>query len=444
MKVLMVGGGGREHALARKILESPDVSKVYVAPGNAGTEWSGEIGGLEKCMKNVPIGAEEVDKLVSFAYTNADLVVVGPEAPLMMGIVDAGAREGVYISGCSAEAAMLEGSKVFAKDLMKKYGIPTARFKIADTSDKAIEHAKCILKKGKGVVIKADGLAAGKGVIVCDDDNGAMSAIQRIMGEKEFGDAGKRAVVEERLYGEEVSFIAFTDGKTVMPLASSQDHKRQLDNDMGPNTGGMGAYSPAPVVTDRLHGVIMDRIMLPTVKAMSSEGKPFKGFLYAGIMVVDGEPYALEFNARMGDPEAQPIMIRMKSDIVPYLKACIDGDLHNMPPIEWHPDPAVCVVMVAGGYPGKYPKDMAISGLEEAAKMDGVFVYHAGTARKNGKIVTSGGRVLGVTARAPDVRSAIDLAYLAVGKISFGDGFGPEPGKMYFRHDIGKGAFRER
>ncbi|HUT52417.1 MAG TPA: phosphoribosylamine--glycine ligase [bacterium] len=424
MKVLVVGSGGREHALAWKIKQSPKVRKLYCAPGNAG------IAGEAEC---VPMAGDDVTSLVKFAKAKAvDLVVIGPEAPLTLGLTDLLEAEGILAFGCSRAAAELEGSKVFAKELMKKYHIPTAKFGIFE--DPAL--AKDYIRDRKGQqVVKADGLAAGKGVIVCDSKGEAIRAIEQIMEQRAFGDAGKRVVIEKRMVGEEASFLAFTDGETVLPLASCQDHKAIHDDDKGPNTGGMGAYSPAPVVTRQLHDRIMKDVMVPAVKAMKAEGRLYQGVLYAGIMVTESGIEVLEFNARFGDPETQPLLFRMKSDIVDLLIACAraDGSLASMK-IEWYPDPAVCVVMASQGYPGHYDKGHEIHGLAEAAKLDNAYVFHAGTSVKDGKTVTSGGRVLGVTARGPDIPAAIEAAYAAVKTISWKG--------AYYRTDIGKKALK--
>jgi phosphoribosylamine---glycine ligase len=421
MKVLVVGGGGREHALSWKLSCSEKVDKVICTPGNAGIAADAEL---------APVGAEDIDGLIALAdKEKPDLVVIGPEAPLVLGLSDTLRSKGFPVFGASQKAAEIEGSKVFSKELMKKYGIPTAPFAVFTEPAPAREYIKSSKAK---LVLKADGLAAGKGVIVCDNESEALDAVTTIMEDKAFGSAGDKLLIEERLFGEEASFLAFTDGEVVIPLASSQDHKAVYDGDKGPNTGGMGAYSPAPVVTDELHKIIMDRIMIPTVKAMAEEGRKYTGVLYAGVMVTDDGPQVLEFNARFGDPETQPLMFRMKSDVVDFMMACAkaDGSLAGME-MEWH-EPTVCVVMAAGGYPGSYEKGKIISGLDEAAKLDLVKVFHAGTSEKDGNIVTSGGRVLGVTARGTDVKSAIDKAYEAVGSISW-DG-------VYYRKDIGQKA----
>ena len=421
--VLVIGSGGREHALGWKLSQSAYVKKVYFAPGNGGT------------AENVDIKQNDVEGLVALAKKlGKDCVtVVGPEESLSLGMVDAFAKEGLRIFGPTKEAAMLESSKVFAKEFMRKAGIPTAGF--ATFSDAA--GAKAYIKKqGKPLVVKADGLAAGKGVIVCDNAQQALDAIDKIMVDREFGAAGGRVVVEERLTGEEASFIAMCDGSAIIPLASSQDHKRVFDGDKGPNTGGMGAYSPAPVVDSQLHDRIMKKVMEPAVKEMQKRGTPFKGFLYAGIMIDEktGEPNVLEFNARMGDPECQPIMMRMESDLYEYIDAAIDGRLAKMPPIRWKDQTAVCVIMASKGYPGSYKKGEAIEGLDSSFEAT---VFHAGTARdQQGRVVTSGGRVLGVTGIGADARQAIDSAYSAVRKIRWGEN------GHYYRTDIARRAIR--
>lgn len=420
MKVLVVGGGGREHALVWKISQSPRVKEIFCAPGNAGIE------SLANC---VPIDAEDVDGLLAFAREKQiDLTVIGPEGPLAVGIVDRFEKAGLKVFGASRKAAELESSKSFAKRIMNKYGVPTAQGRTFTKFDQAKAYIK---KIGAPIVVKADGLAAGKGVIVCTTVKEALAALKRIMVDKEFGSAGDKAVVEECLVGEEASFIALTDGRTVLPLPSSQDHKPVFDDDKGPNTGGMGAYSPAPVVDKYLHEKIMQQVMLPTVRGMAAEGRPYKGVLYAGLMIVRDQIKVLEFNCRFGDPEAQPLLMRVKNDIVPIMEAVVDEKLDQFS-LDIDPRATVCVVMASGGYPGKYKKGIAIKGLEKAARMKDVMVFHAGTGRKNGKVVTSGGRVLGVTALGDGVEKAIDRAYQAVSKISWQG--------VHFRKDIGRKA----
>ena len=420
MKVLVVGGGGREHALVWKVAQSPRVAKIYAAPGNAGMAQQAEC---------VPIAAEDITGLLSFARSQAiDLTIVGPEVPLSMGIVDVFVQAGLRIFGPAKGAAEIEANKAFTKDLMQRYGIPSAAYGTFTDRSKAEEY---IRSKGAPIVVKAAGLAAGKGVVVAETVEEALNAIDLIMGKKAFGSAGDVVVIEECLKGEEASYMAFTDGKTVVPMASSQDHKRIFDADKGPNTGGMGAYSPAPVVTPEIEKLAMETVMIPTVRAMEKEGRPFKGVLYAGLMIHKGEPKVLEFNARFGDPETQPIMARLESDLIDIIEAILAGSLADVA-ISWSPDSAVCVVMASGGYPGSYEKGKMISGLERAAEVKNVVVYHSGTALKGGVVVTDGGRVLGVTGRGPSIAAAIDTAYAGVKEIAF-DG-------AHFRRDIGARA----
>ena len=417
MRVLIVGGGGREHALAWKIGQSANVEKIYLAPGNAGTAGIAE---------NVDIPADQVDRLLTFALENKiGLTVVGPEQALVLGIVDKFREKGLRVFGPSAQAAELEGSKVFCKDLMQKYDIPTGDYRVFESPEAALEYVQT--RTGK-LVIKADGLAAGKGVLICNDQEEARSAIQAIMQDKAFGEAGDRIVVEEFLEGQEVSLLAFTDGNTVLALDSAQDHKAALDGDLGPNTGGMGAYSPAPIFTKALKNEVMQTIMQPTVDAMKKEGRLFQGILYAGLMLTKSGPKVLEFNARFGDPETQPLLMRMASDIVPLFEACIDGTLIQQE-VKWKSQSAVCVVLAAKGYPGAYAKGKVIHGLESAGKLAQVF--HAGTKLSDGNVVTSGGRVLGVTALGDDTATAIATAYQAVEQISWDGG-------VHFRKDIGR------
>ena len=420
MKVLMVGGGGREHALVWKIGQSPKVTKIYCAPGNAGISEQATI---------VSIKANDLNRLLQFALKEGiDLTVVGPEEPLTKGIVDLFESKGLTIFGSTQKAAELEGSKAFAKEMMKKYHIPTASYEIFEDQKEAKNY---IQKQGAPIVVKADGLAAGKGVMVCKTVEEAFQSVERIMVDKIFGEAGNRVVIEEYLVGEEASYIAFTDGKAILPMASSQDHKAIFDGDEGPNTGGMGAYSPAPVVTDQVHEKIMEKVMRPLIQGMGEEGRPYKGVLYAGLMIHDNHPKVLEFNARFGDPETQPVLMRMKGDIVPILEACIKGNLSQYQ-IEWDSRASVCVVMASKGYPGDYERGKAIKGLEEVSRMKDVFVFHAGTALKDGQMVTNGGRVLGVTGLGEDIPKAIEKTYEAVKKISW-DG-------VHYRKDIGRKA----
>lgn len=424
MKVLVVGSGGREHALVWKIRQSPRVEKVVCAPGNAG------IAELAEC---VDIGATEVEKLLALALREKiDLTVVGPEASLVEGIVDLFEEHGLRIFGPSKAAAILEGSKVFTKEFLAKYHIPTAGFKVFTASDEAKAYIDAC---GAPIVVKADGLAAGKGVIVAATTDEAKAAVDLILQDKAFGSAGNTIVIEACLKGEEASFIAFTDGKTVLPLPSSQDHKAIYEHDKGPNTGGMGAYSPAPIVTPAISDYVMEHVMLPTVRGMAAEGRPFKGMLYAGLMIDGDTINVLEFNCRFGDPEAQPLLMRLQTDIVDIFEAAIDGKLDRVT-MQVDPRPTVCVVMAAGGYPGSYAKGLPIHGLPGAAKVPGVVVFHAGTARQGGDIVSNGGRVLGVTAIGDDLRSAINASYQAVDCIKWQD--------CYCRRDIGAKAIMRK
>lgn len=420
MKILVVGGGGREHALVWKIAQSPLVGTIYCAPGNPG------IAGIAVCAH---IPSDDIESLLDFAKAEQiDLTVVGPEVPLTLGIVDRFQAFGLEIFGPNQAAARIEGSKSFSKDLMAKYAIPTAAYQTFTERDAAVAYIRA---QGAPIVVKADGLAAGKGVIVAMSEEQAIAAVDDIMLDKVFGAAGASIVIEEFMEGEEASFFAFTDGRYVLPLASSQDHKRAFDNDEGPNTGGMGAYSPAPVVTAALHDEIVETIVKPTVAGMASDGCPYSGILYVGLMIKDGKPRVVEYNARFGDPEAQPLLMRMKSDIVPVLQACARGNLRQ-DSIEWHNKAAVCVVMASGGYPASYEKGFEITGLDDVLAMDDVVVFHAGTSLKDGKIVNSGGRVLGVTGLGSTVAEAIECAYSAVDKINWSG--------VHFRKDIGRKA----
>jgi phosphoribosylamine--glycine ligase len=422
MKVLVVGGGGREHALVWKIAQSPMVEQVYGAPGNAG---------IAKIAHCVDISATDLERLARFASDHEiDLTVVGPELPLTMGIVDLFESRNLKVFGANQKASAIEGSKAFCKELLARHGIPSGDYGVFVNRDEAADYIRS--RKGP-IVVKADGLAAGKGVIVAQTIEEAVSGLDRIMLAKDFGPAGDRVVIEEYLTGEEASFLVFTDGETVIPMVSSQDHKCIFDNDQGPNTGGMGAYSPAPIVTEAVHQKVIDRIMIPVIHGMAEERRPYRGVLYGGLMIDQGEPYVLEFNARFGDPEAQPILMRMKGDMVPLLMACIDGTLGGME-IEWDDRASVCVVMASQGYPGSYEKGRVIEGLNEAASIEDVCVFHAGTALQEERIVTGGGRVLGVTALGAGILRAIEKAYQAVGKIKW-EG-------AYYRRDIGKKALK--
>ncbi len=407
MKVLIVGSGGREHALAWKIAQSPELDELICAPGNPG---------MAEIADCVEASVDDIEGLVALAKDRGvDLVVVGPEDPLVNGLADAAREAGMLVFGPSARAAQIEGSKVFCKQLLDKYSIPTASFRVFNSLDAAQAHVETTPPP---LVVKADGLAKGKGVIVCQTQEEALDALDQIMRLRAFGEAGERVVIEECLVGEEASILAFTDGRAIATMETSQDHKRAYDGDEGPNTGGMGAYSPAPVVTPDLSLKIEREILVPTVHALNREGRPYKGVLYAGLMITDDGPQVLEFNARFGDPETQPLLARMTSDLLPVLRLTAEGRLDEAV-IEWDPRPAVCVVMASGGYPGSYEKGKVIEGLEDVKQMEDVVVFHAGTAERDGRIVTNGGRVLGVTALGDDIRSAQARAYEAVRKIHF-------------------------
>ena len=420
MKILVVGGGGREHSLVWKLNQSPKAEKVFCAPGNAGIAREAEV---------VPIEVTDIPALVRFALEEKiGLTCVGPELPLTLGIVDAFEKAGLRVFGASQAAAEIEGSKVFTKDLLDKYSIPTGSYRVFTEPGPAREYLREV---GAPIVVKADGLAAGKGAIVCQTLDEADEAVRLVMEERAFGDAGDNVVIEEFLTGEEASFLAFTDGKTVLPLATSQDHKPVFDGNRGPNTGGMGAYSPAPVVTKELFDQAMNEIMIPTVEAMASEGRPYKGVLYAGLMIKDGRARVLEFNARFGDPEAQPLFMRLDGDLVEIMDAVIDERLDEIT-LNWHDDASICVVMASGGYPGPYDKGKVISGIDKADALEDVKVFHAGTSEEAGQIVTAGGRVLGVTARGKDIGQAVERAYRACDLITW-DG-------VQYRKDIGAKA----
>lgn len=420
MKILVIGSGGREHALCWKLAQHPD-AKIYVAPGNTGMC-------DEAVLVNIDV--DDTQMLVDFAKAEEiDLTVVGPELPLTLGVVDAFREAGLACFGPSKAAARLEGSKAFSKELMKKYNIPTAAF---DTFTD-VEKAKAFVDEiGIPCVVKADGLAAGKGVIICMTREEADAAIDDMLSGHAFGDASAQIVIEEFMEGPEVSVLAFSDGKHVRPMVSAQDHKRIFDGDKGPNTGGMGAYSPAPVYTEEMAELVNRTIIEPTIKAMETEGAPFTGILYTGLMLTEKGPRVLEYNVRFGDPETQPILMRMKSDIVPIFQSCIDGTLDQVD-IEWYDEAAVCVVMASGGYPASSEKGVVIHGLE-SVKKDEAVVFHSGTTMNGGEVVTNGGRVLGVTAKDATIKGAIDKAYKAVEKITFDN--------MQFRRDIGARALK--
>ena len=424
MRVLVVGSGGREHALAWKIRQSPLVDKVFCAPGN---------GGISQIAECVDIKADDIAGLTAFASRNKiDLTVVGPEAPLSGGITDKFSANGLRVFGPSKEAARLESSKVFMKELAKKYGIPTAGFEVFTESVAAKKYIKGF--KGK-FVVKADGLAAGKGVIVCSSKEEGLEAVEAMMERKIFKDAGKKVIIEECLEGEEASIIVVTDGKDALPLASAQDHKRTLDGDKGPNTGGMGAYSPAPVVTDETMKAVMKDIIRPAIDGLSKEGIKYTGALYAGLMIDISGPKLLEFNCRFGDPETQAILPRLKSDFVELIEASIDDEI-DIASLQWDERPCVSVVISSGGYPGEYKTGFEIDGLDALEKMKDVYVFHAGTRASGEKTVTAGGRVLNVTALGSDIKDAIDRCYNAVNLIEF-EG-------MHFRRDIGYRALNRR
>jgi phosphoribosylamine--glycine ligase len=413
VNVLVIGSGGREHAIGWKLGQSDKVDTVFFAPGNGGTS------------NNVPIPVDDLDDIVKFASEKDCFTVVGPEAPLAMGIVDIFNEKGLKIFGPTKDAAQLESSKIWAKKFMKRNSIPTAAFEVFTDATAAKEYVN---ETEHNVVIKADGLAAGKGVIVCDSKDEAKDAIDMMLLNKKFGDAGTNIIIEDRIDGIEASYIALSDGKRVIPMATSQDHKRVYDGDNGPNTGGMGAYSPTLAIDEVLSQKIQEKIIDKTITSLRNEGITFKGFLYAGIMLKDGEPYVLEYNVRMGDPECQPILMRMNSDLFQYLNACVNDTLEKMPPISWKNKSAVCVVLASKGYPESYPKGDEISGLD--LMYDDAYVFHAGTKKQNKKIIVNGGRVLGVTALGDTLESAIKSAYRAAEKIFWKN--------KYSRTDIGK------
>lgn len=418
MKILLIGGGGREHALAWKLAQSPKVETILAAPGNPG------IAELPKC-ECIALNLDDLEKVADFAEDNGvELTVVGPEATLVAGIADVFKRRGLPVFGPSKAAAQLEGSKAFSKELMAKYDIPTAFFKVCED----IETAKAYVEeKGAPIVVKADGLAAGKGVVVAMTKEEALDAIDDMMADQKFGNAGARVVLEEFMEGEEASLLAFTDGKTVVPMIAAQDHKRIFDNDEGPNTGGMGTYAPAPVMTDVLRLKATERVLKPVVAAMAEEGTPYQGCLYAGLMINGDSVKVVEFNCRFGDPETQVILPLLDGDLAEIMLACATGTLDEVE-VAWHDKAAVCVVMASGGYPGSYENGKEITGLAEANADEATVVFHAGTKAVDGKIVTAGGRVLGVTSVDKNIRDARDRAYTAVEKIKFD--------QVFYRKDI--------
>jgi len=413
VNVLVIGSGGREHAIGWKLGQSDNVNTIFYAPGNGGT------------LNNVSISVDNLGELAKFASENNCFTVVGPEAPLAMGIVDVFNEMGLKIFGPTKKAAQLESSKIWAKQFLKRNNIPTATFEVFNDAVKAKEYVNQI---EHNVVVKADGLAAGKGVIVCDSKAEAEKSIDMMLVDKKFGDAGNNIIIEERIDGIEASYIALSDGKIAIPMATSQDHKRIFDNDKGPNTGGMGAYSPTPIIDKDLSQKIQEKIIDKTISSLRNEGITFKGFLYAGIMLKDGEPYVLEYNVRMGDPECQPILMRMDSDLFEYLVGSVEGTLENMPLISWKNKSAVCIVLASKGYPESYPKGEEIFGLGNA--FDNAYIFHAGTKELDKKIITNGGRVLGVTALGDTLEAAIKHAYDVTEKISWEN--------KYLRTDIGK------
>ena len=422
MKVLVVGSGGREHAIVWSLKKNANIEKIYCAPGNAG------IGLDAEC---VPIGAMEFDKLVDFAKKeNIDFTIIGMDDPLVGGVVDAFEKEGLRVFGPRKNAAIIEGSKAFSKDLMKKYGIPTAKYESFTDYEEA---KKYLDSQEMPIVIKADGLALGKGVLICMTREEAEEGLKEIMLDKKFGSAGNAVVIEEFLQGPEVSVLSFCDGKTVVPMVSAQDHKRALDGDKGLNTGGMGTFSPSVFYTEEMNEECMKTIFQPTVDAMAKEGRPFVGILYFGLMLTKDGMKVIEYNARFGDPETQVILPRLKTDLLEIMEACVDGKLADMN-IEWYDNAAVCVVLASGGYPVAYEKGFEIKGLDEIAKRDDIVVFHAGTAEKDGKLVTNGGRVLGITGIGKDINEAIKIAYEGVEIVDFE--------KKHFRTDIGRKEYK--
>jgi phosphoribosylamine--glycine ligase len=422
MKVLIIGSGGREDVLAWKLSQSQHVDELFVAPGNAGTA---------EVAENVEIESTDIDNLLKFAREQEiDLTFVGPEAPLVAGIVDRFTEAGLKIFGPTKKAAQLEGSKVFSKNIMKNYDIPTAKYEVFTDEKEAITYIK---EEGAPIVVKAEGLAAGKGVIVAEKEEEAIEAVRTIMVDQKFGQAGERVVIEEFLTGEEATILAFTDGETIIPMLPSQDHKPAYDNDEGPNTGGMGAYAPAPVVNEDILQKAYDQILLPTISALKEEGIKFKGILYTGLMIEDGEAKVLEYNVRFGDPEAQVVLPLLKTDLIEIAEKIIDEELEQIE-VEWSDNTAVCVVMASGGYPIDYEVGEEIKGIEKFVRSENINVFQAGTAREDNKLVTAGGRVLGVTALGSDYQGTIDKAYEAVEEIDFTD--------AHYRSDIGKKALK--
>lgn len=417
MKVLVVGSGGREHAIIWKLSQNKSIDKIYCAPGNAGI---GELAEL------VPISAMELDKLKEFAISEKiDFTVIGMDDPLVAGIVDVFEDAGLKVFGPRKNAAIIEGSKAFSKELMKKYNIPTAGYETFEDYDKALEYVK---KGDLPIVLKADGLALGKGVLICNTLDEAVEGLKEIMVDKKFGDSGNKVVVEEFLTGPEVSVLSFCDGKTIVPMVSAQDHKRAFDNDEGLNTGGMGTFSPSRMYTEDIAKECMEKIFKPTVAGLNAEGRTFKGIIFFGLMLTTKGPKVIEYNARFGDPETQVVLPRLKTDLLDIFVACVEGNLDKIN-VEWEDNACACVVLASGGYPVSYEKGYEITGLDTAKKADNIYVYHAGTALKDGKYVTNGGRVLGVTGIGKDLDEAIKTAYKGVGLINFE--------KMHYRTDIG-------
>ena len=425
MRVLIVGSGGREHCLAWKLARSPRIDRIYVAPGNGGTTWEGRPGQLA-LSENVAIEATDMSGLVAFARNSGiDLTVVGPEAPIVAGIVDAFAAAGLRIFGPTRAAAQLEGSKAFAKRFMLEHGIPTGRAEILGQYSAARRYLREV---GAPIVVKANGLASGKGVMVCATLDEAEQALRTTMVERAFGDAGSEVLIEEKLEGQEVSLLAFCDGHTVVPMVPAQDHKAVYDGDRGPNTGGMGCYAPARLMTPELIAQVMREVLQPTVDGMRALGTPYVGVLYAGLMITDQGPRVLEFNCRFGDPEAQVILPLLQTDLVNVIEACVEGRLPHVG-VRWQDASAACVVLASGGYPGRYERGRTVVGLQEAAGLDNVFAFHAGTGREGKRVVTSGGRVLGITAVGPTLACVLERAYAAVERVHF-EG-------IHYRRDIG-------